>query len=552
MQRTVMLFLVFLLSGKTIVTHAQGYYDSLEAARNLMEHQKFNEALSILSSFEKMYPNDVHVLRLHGQALYWSKDFQATQNYFEAEIIRNPDLKVLKLDYGRILFELNQLKKAEVYLTEYLQVDPENAEVQILLGKIAYWQGARPKKSLQHYYTAQHHSPTNHEIIEGILEVRQNTSPYLKISSSRYSDSQPLESLLTTVETGFYQSTWFQPSFQFQNRAFGNDLNAQHLQFSNKTAVLKSKTTVSMRVGVFKNNWENQPAYTAGVDVKQILPRNYELSGGIDRTPYLYTLASLSSNVMQTNYITSIGRETGNKLKSKVIYQQQQFDDSNYVQWFSLWGLYPIVSSQVIQFDMGYAFLFANSKENRFVLENQVDDALTPIVPGNRYPGVFDPYFTPQNQLIHSLLAKLDLKLGSKVSLTFNNNIGVYATIDNPNFVVVGSETSVGEPADQLGPSMPLGGGVPPGVGNPGGPGLPRPGNPTIPTEPSQPEDVFELYKVFSPIRFFPLDLKNTLNWKVSEKIMFSAEYNYFKTIWFDSHTFTVGLKMNIWNEKRP
>jgi tetratricopeptide (TPR) repeat protein len=482
-----------------------------------MDENKIDQALLILEACEKTYPDKVDVIRLHGQALYWSKDFGATRNYFRASIERNPQLEILKLDYGRILFELNQLNEARIILNDYLKAEPENAETHLILGKIAYWQGKRPKKSLQHLYAVHKHYPSNQEATDLIKEVRQNTSPYLKISSSRYTDSQPLEYIHTTIETGFYQSAWLQPSIQLQNRLFSEDLNAQHFQFSNKSAFPKSKTAVLMRAGVFLNSWTNETPHTAGIEIRQQLSNNYELAGGIDRSPYLYTLRSLSSNVMQTNYSASIGRETGNKFKGKVTFQHQLFEDNNFVQWFSLWTLFPIASTPAIQFDIGYAFLAAGSKENRFVLENPDDANLSPTAPGNTYPGVFDPYFTPQKQIVHSLLAKIDLKLGSSVKISFNNNIGVFARIDNPEFVQ-------------------------------GGTGGTKPGNPVFPPGTTQPGGI---YKVFTPTQYLPLDLKSTISWNLSKKIMLSGEYNYFKTIWFDSHTFSAGLKMNFWNDKK-
>jgi tetratricopeptide (TPR) repeat protein len=513
-------FIVFFLSFSQFhpaFSQTQDFYDSLNVARQLMEELKISQAISILRSCEKAYPDNVHVIRLHGQALYWSKDFEATRNYFRASIERNPHLEILKLDYGRILFELNQLNESKIILNEYLKAEPENAETHIMLGKIAYWQGRRPKKSLQHLSAVHKYYPSNQETVDLIKEVRQNTSPYLTISSSRYRDSQPLEAIQTIAEAGFYQSAWLQPSIQLENRLFSEDLNAQHFQFTNKTAFPKSKTAVLMRAGVFRNSWTNETPHTAGIKIRQQLSNDYELAGGIDRSPYLSTLRSLNSNALQTNYSASIGRETGTKFKGKVMFQHQQFEDNNFVQWFSLWILFPIASTPAFQFDIGYAFLAAGSKENRFVLENPDDANLSPTAPGNTYPGVFDPYFTPQKQIVNSFLAKIELKLGSAVRISFNNNIGVFARIDNPEFVE-------------------------------GGTGGSRPGNPVFPPSTTQPRGI---YKVFTPTRYFPLDLKSTISWSLSKKILFTGEYNYFKTIWFDSHTFSAGLKMNFWNDKR-
>ncbi|MDP3451380.1 MAG: tetratricopeptide repeat protein [Bacteroidales bacterium] len=502
MRSGIVIFIASFLINQLALSQTQGLYDSLETARQLMNENSISKAILILRSCEKSYPDNVHVIRLHGQALYWSKDFEATHSYFRASIERNPHLHILNLDYGRVLFELSQLDEAKSFLDKYLKSEPESVEANLMLGKIAYWQGKRPIVFMHYLSVANKKHPSNQEVTDFINEVRQSTSPYLKIGFSKYSDSQPLESTQTSLESGFYHSAWLQPGILFQNRLFSEKLNGRHFEFYNKTAFPKSKTVVSMRLGVFQNSWTTQIPYTAGIEIRQNISNNFEIAGNIDRSPYLYTLRSLTSNIMQTNYTASVGRETGAKFKGKVTFRHQQFEDNNYVQWFSVWTLYPIVTTSAFQLDIGYAFLSAWSKENRFV-------------PGN--PGVYDPYFTPQRQIVNSLLAKSDLRLGSAVTISFNANVGVFSKIDYPEFVE-GETGATGH------------------------------GNPLLPTSSTQ---TGGLIKVFTTTKYIPLDLKSALNLRLSKKILLSAEYIYFKTIWYDSHTLSASLKMNFWNDKR-
>jgi len=517
MREAIFLCLMILFTNHLAFSQSQGFYDSLNTANELLNERKINEAILILESCEKAHPNNIHVIRLHGKALYWSKDFEATNNYFRASIAGNPQHSILNFDFGKILFELYRLNEANIYLSEYLLTSPENVETRIMLGKIAYWQGKRPKESLAYFDAILKDFPDNQDAIEMIEEVLINTSPYLKISSSRYNDSQPLTYLQANVEMGFFHSAWLQPKLEFQNRDFGEGLNFQHFQLANKVALPKTKTSISMRLGVLKNTWTNQSPYTAGLEIRQKLNRNYEISSSIDRAPYLYTLRSLESNVMPTSYSASIGRDTGSKFKSQMTFLHQQFEDDNYVQWFSLWTLFPVVNTSKFALNIGYAFLAAGSKENRFVMENPEEANLSPIFPGKTYRGVFDPYFTPQNQMSHSALAKIDFELSSTVRVSLNNNFGVYASIDNPDLV----------------DGRTAGGG---------------PGNPLFPPANTPPSGI---NKVFTSTQFFPLDLKNTIGWEISKKTLVSANYNYFKTIWFDSHTFSMSLKMNFWNERK-
>lgn len=343
-----LLFSLFLISPCAF-SQSQGFYDSLNMARGLLDNQQINEAISILKTYETSHPNNVHLIRLQGQAYYWSKDFDATHSYFRSAIERNPNLDILKLDYGRILFELYELSDAQKMLYEYLTTVPEDVETQLMLGTIAYWQGKRPKKSLQHLFEVQNAYPDNQEAKELIEQVRQNTSPYLKINTALYSDSQPLHVFQSLIETGFYQSTWLQPSIKFLNREFKSGINAQHIQIANKATIQQSKTSFLMHAGIFQNSWTTYNPYTSGIEIRQSLFKDYVISSGIDRSPYLYTLRSLESNVMQTNYITSIGRESGTKFKGKATFQHQQFDDDNFVRSFSIWTLLPVINYQSLQ-----------------------------------------------------------------------------------------------------------------------------------------------------------------------------------------------------------
>lgn len=72
------IYLVNETNGQT-----QNFYDSLNFAKIQLNQGKINEALQLLDILEESHPGDENVIRVKGQALYWSKDFQSTKSYFK-------------------------------------------------------------------------------------------------------------------------------------------------------------------------------------------------------------------------------------------------------------------------------------------------------------------------------------------------------------------------------------------------------------------------------------------------------------------------------------
>jgi len=502
-------FLAMLLSHQPAMAQSKGYYDTLTLAKQLMNEKRIKEANQILEASEKAHPNKVDVIRLRGQALYWSNDFDATLRYFRKSIKNNPTAAVLKMDFGRILFEMNQLDEARLVLTDYFKSVPDDVEAQIILGTIAYWQGKRPKKAFRYLYPVLTKYPANQRTADLVNEIHLATSPYIKISPGYYSDSQPLQAFNLVADAGFYQSSLLQPTLQVQNRtlSFPAESVSHHtesLQLGNTSSFLRMKTVAIIKAGVFKRSWTNGAFFTGGLEVNQKLSKTITLSGSIDRSPYLYTIRSLGNSVMQNNYAASLGRERKASWNGKATYTLQQFNDNNQVKSFSVWFLLPVVKSSSFKVDLGYAFYIADSKRNAYVNNKSLSEITSQYYPGYTITGVYDPYFTPQNQQIHSVLGNLLFMPTRSLKFSIKSNTGIYAVVDNPYFFLNYDK------GHQL-----------------------------------------ALYKGYHPFTYFPFEMRAAVSWALSKKIVLEAEYLYRKTVFFNSNSAGAGLKVNFWNEKK-
>jgi len=510
---------IIILNPLAALSQTASRYDSLDTARDKMYNQSLPEALKILDKLDKNYPLDEDIMVLYSQALYWSNDFSRTIAYIKTSTIKASYPEYINFHFGKILFDLSYLKDANKHLSLYLEKNPQDAETLLMLAKISYWQGKSSNEILNKINAILINDPQHAQAKELKEEILLSTAPELSLAGSYFEDSQPLQGNLLSANLRFYQNAWLQPSVQILSRYYQGGEQVMMPSISNKTYLSKSKTELELRAGAFTNSWSDDIIPTWTVGLKQKTFKNIDFAAEVSRAPYLYTLASINENVVPTILSTSIGRETALGMTGKIMAQQWQFNDGNKVNSLSAWILIPVINQTFLTFNMGYAFTVADSDQNRFILDETVDLPST-VAFGQVLPGVFNPYFTPQNQIVHAALGKIDLKISQKVSASINSNIGIYARIDNPNYVYYGTTS----------PTLPNA----------------NPRNPhTAP--PLEEELVFnDIFKIFVPTRYFPLDLRGKLMMDVNRTLSLHSEYAYIETIFFKSQEINMGLKWRL------
>lgn len=516
-------YLKFYLSIFFLVCHFQiqecaaqtlNFYDSLNFAKEKLNEGKIKEALEILEILEKRNPGEENVIRVKGQAFYWSKDFDQTKSYFRESIQTYPSLLWIKLDYGRILFELNELSESAKILEEFLVFEPHHPEALQKLAAISYWRGGKPHHSISYLDRILSIYPENKDAHNLKQEIRQNTSPRFGFRSGYYSDTQILQYLGLQSKVEFYQSAKLQPHFSFEFRNYQNGQSAVIAQTGLKSSFVKTKTDLFLKAGLVNSRLWNNHELTYGAEVHQKLPSNFQITAALDREYYLFTLASLGQPINPLTFRGSFGRETGEGWIGKVLFQKSVFQDENWVQTLSAWFMIPVLNSHIAQLSLGSAGNFSDSKEVRFsenlpIKNQQVSTPLDTVIPGS-----YTPYFTPINQKIIGGLGKLNFSFTPTFNLSFTGNVGLFAQIENPNMIYYG--TTPGQ-----------------GVGQ---------GN-----RPISPDDI---YLVLVDQKFTPIDFKTEINWEISPKTAVTTSYAYQETVFFHSHQINLHLKMSIWNER--
>lgn len=488
--------------------------DSIDVAREMMFNHRIPEAILILDQLDKRYPQDETVVLLYSQALYWNNDFPSTISYIKKNTLYKSYPEYFNFHFGKILFELSYYKDANIYLSLYLKNYPEDVETLLMLAKMAYWQGKSLNEISNHIQVILKNDANNIEAIKLKDEISLSTAPKLILSGGLFEDSQPMQAYKLSANLLFYYNTWFQPSFQVNSLQYKGVDQAIISSITNKSRILSSNTELELKTGIFTNTWSEVVIPTWSLSINQTTFKDIYVSAEASKSPYLYTLASISENVVPTILVSSIGRDSEKGIIGKLMAHQMRFNDGNKVNTISAWFLAPIINQNIFSFHIGYAFTKANADQNRFMLDETI-----PLPPNSSFgqilPGVFNPYFTPHNQVIHAALGKIDIKFSKTVNATLNGNIGVHATIDNPNYVYYGNSVS-----------------TVPNV-------TPKNHHRSPPTEELILEDIF---KIFVTTRYLPLDLKSKLNWDINRALSINTEYMYAQTIFFNNQEISLGL----------
>lgn len=408
--------------------------DTTETARQLSYLHKYAEADALLSAFEKTHHNDINAVRLHAQILYWMKDYSAALNLCSFYLKNNPEWHYLKLDYSRMLFELQMWKKAKVALLEYQASGNSNIEAKNMLATIAYLQG-KTKTSEKQFKAVLQDYPTNEWANNYLNKIRNAKAPDVKLSSGYSSDTQPMSALHAGIETGVYRSHWLAPKLiiQWQQADSGNNpATTYSTEISNKFFFSNLKTEIQISGGIVNPLATNSIKGIGSMELKNQFHKNFSLELSAARKNYQYTLSNFNTAILHSDYSIALAYYHEKKGSGKSAYTYQQFDDNNSVQQYYAWILSPALSLSKFEFYLGYNFNYSSSQNNRYNLTTTPLQAIVQFDETGKIPAAYSPYFTPQNQQIHSLLANVIFTTGKKTSIALNANYAVFAKAESP------------------------------------------------------------------------------------------------------------------------
>ncbi|WP_324675501.1 tetratricopeptide repeat protein [Hymenobacter sp. GOD-10R] len=431
MKIITLLFAFFL--AQRLQAQSSSPADTVEYARAKATTKDFAAADRLLISYNARHL-DVNGLRLHAQVLYWNKAYERANEVHRRAITSFPDLAVLKLDYGRFLYELGKHRQAQAVLEGYLAHDSLQAEANLLVARICYQEGHLAAAENRAAFMLKHY-PGNADATALLTELHQAQAPYLRLSSRYAAADQPLKALNDELESTWYRSWLLAPSLRVQFTHFNLPELARNsiwLQAGNTIRLNQSGLTLNLQGGVFRAQLGSgawRP--TGSVLLTQKVASYLYLDFNAEHRPYQRTLASVRSTttVMQNVEGAAIRLNKSDRWLGKAVYECQTFADDNTVQTAYAWLLAPLLTTKLATLQGGYALSYATTKRSTYVPVKTLDEIVAANSP---VAGYYAPYFSPKNQVVNSLLGSFKIKPPWKVTFSGQASVGVLAKADNP------------------------------------------------------------------------------------------------------------------------
>lgn len=473
--------------------------DTLAYARELAYSNKFAEAEDILTHYNRN-ETDVYGLWLQAQNAYWMGDPPKAIALYRKAYQMAPDLADLKLDYARILFNTGNLKEAKSILEDYESFQPAHPETQVMLGYLDLWSG-KPGRARARVEKVLQESGENDLVNPLLKDIRILTAPYVTTGFNAFTDDQPLEFNEYKVGAGKYFSGLFAPFINAGTREFsvsGLDLQSYYVEAGNKFSAGIYGPEVILSVGLFKPDASKENTEVTGtLGVSQKIYNHFSLELTAARRPYQFTVASIRDPLMQTSAAAALSYNNIDRLIGKAAYERQFFPDDNVLTNAYIYALGAIVNKPVFHLDLGYSLSYSNSEENTF---RPVEEISNLAGYSSQIPGIYDPYFSPQNQVVNSLLVSARIVPARFLTIKARGNYGFYAKADNPSLFA---------------------------TRNPG--------------------NNMRIEKFYSPLEYTPLELVGELEFNISEGFSLSTNYQFSRLFFYELHQVGLMAKYNFY-----
>ncbi len=498
--------LLFLVMVYDIVC-ASGQTDSLGMAKSLIQGGKYSKAEKLLQALHQSHPDDLNIFWLFGQTAYWANHYKTFDAVYTEAIQQFPDNYYLKLDYAVKLVDYADVKKAMPFLELYRAYDSANTDLNLALAKINFWNG-HYTEALQILNSYAFKKEQNKEARQLKQEVLRAISPWAKINGNYLTDDQPLQAITLKLEAGTYVNSLWSPYISVNAPSFllsSDSKFAQSIAIGDKLNFFKKSVVINLNAGLIK--FPNQSnSWTGTVEITKTSFKYLQLHVKTDHQPYFITLSSLTDAIIPYHHQVSAAWNNMNSWNGALIANLYRFDsDYNSVYNFGGWVFAPPVKFSVLKLRFGYAYGFNSSAENRFNPKLTLQEVISSYNPGNiAIKGIYNPYFTPKNQSVHSAIFNVSYNLRKQLVIGANANLSFLGTTENPHLYL--DKNSSGE---------------------------------TI------------INRGYSEVKFYPKEISAFFLFQLNSKLSLKADYTLLQNNFYISHLTGITLKASFWNEKK-
>ena len=489
-------FLIFI----SFSLQAQNQEDTIGTCKKLINSGKTAEAYSLLKVYTSRHPKDFSTVWYTARIAAWNWDTKNAKQYYEQAIALQPKDFYIKLEYGKMLVDVGQYEKAFDYLNDYISFDGKSLEAQLYL-ITAYFYNGNTKLALETINDLPDNQKNNPAVKKLQHQILLYRATNLNFSTVYSTDDQPLNIMMPSLEIAKQTSDSWNWYAKGGMNLFSNDTlhhSSYFAQIGNHFYFKKIKTQAEAAIGVSNLSTTNKFSGTGKLSVSKKMFNIFSINLQTERLPYLYSISSTETNVMQTNVIGALVFDDYKHFTGRIQYLKQLYNDNNSIQSYSAWFLKQVFKSKGFKFKLGYAFAYSNADKTEYTSTVSLDSA-EHLSATQAIPAIYNPYFTPATQKINGVLAWAEIKFAKKAVLTLSGNIPVYATLLNPKVYIDSTSNS----------------------------------NVKFATS-------------FSPEQYYPMDLKADFSYKASEIFLLNIGYQYLRTSFYTAQYINVSLHFKI------
>ncbi len=404
-------------ANKDTLTSKVSEKEIIKTARHYFSKKEYDNASFFLSKFYNHFPESLELNWLYAYVLSLNNNKNGAIEKFKKAISIAPNNADLQSQYAKFLYENGETDELEIFLSSNVIIESKDVDFLLMQAKVSFWNGDFKKSQKKLDRIQEIHPDT--EITKDLAnQIKELTSYYLRANFEYQTDSQPMDYFAQHIILEKYISKFLNPKLEISNYNF-SPLKEQALiiKLNNQSHFNNLGLKVNLTGGVYKN-FSGETDWIGGIHFKKRLGKKLSLNFGYSKNSVLTTIASTTFNLTKQDFFGEF--DYNNKLISfHAAYNQQFYKDENNIVLFGGWIISQPLKIQKFNFQAGYGYNFSDSKNNLFIYDNQGI-------------GVYDPYFTPKEQEVHSGLFITNYKPTKNLTLEAKLNYGFKANVQNP------------------------------------------------------------------------------------------------------------------------
>jgi len=412
--------------------------DTIAEARRLRDANDYAAAAALMRSYVESHPDDPGSARFAALMAYWSKDQVSADSIYARAIANHPGDADLRLEYGRFLVETGKSSRARVILAPFAANDSVSfnrqqlARARTLLGTVDYWQGDFTG-ARNEFRAALALDASLAEARRQLVEIETAAASWVRVGADMWDDDQPLRFAAFNAEGGWFLNPLTPLGVRARSSVYDGDGTSESILAAEATITSyfpSAHLDLVAAGGVLDRSYGAPTDWTTRLTLGARLPGTTMLQAKYARTPYTNTVRSLDREIMVQTLEADLRWGSSRTWNGELGARHEIYPDDNSVSSGFGWILAPISSRETASLHLGYGFTAQSAVESRFLPREDI--TVRPGQPPTEVPGEYNPYYTPSNLRIHSVLATASLRPNRQLVVEAGGSYALSAHDDAP------------------------------------------------------------------------------------------------------------------------